>query len=216
MLIVKPDDQGIKLAAQLLRAGKSVVYPTDTSYGLAVDATNPVAVKKLYRLKGRNFKKPVHVIVSSLSMAKKLVVLGRQAEKLSKRFLPGPLTVVLPLRVRGRKRGLKERSLRLLSAGIGTLGIRMSDNKITLALVKKLGRPITTTSANISGLPASYSPEEVLKQFRGRKYQPDLILDAGRLPRVKPSTVVAITGGRVRILRQGPVSKQRIKDALKF
>ncbi|MBI4049527.1 MAG: Sua5/YciO/YrdC/YwlC family protein [Candidatus Doudnabacteria bacterium] len=86
-------------AVKVLKRGGIVVYPTDTSYGLAVDALNVEAVKKLYKVKQRDFRNsPIHITVSSLAQAKKSVQFNRQAEKLFRKFLPGPLTLVLPLK----------------------------------------------------------------------------------------------------------------------
>jgi L-threonylcarbamoyladenylate synthase len=214
MKILQCNQQNIKAAVKVLKSGGCVVFPTDTTYGLAVDALNLQAVKRVYRIKGRNFNKPIHVVVGSLSQAKQLVSVNYQAKKLCKKFLPGALTIVLPIKYQSfsstDKLGKKMLALRLLSAGLGSLGIRMPKNKIALDLVRKLNSPITATSANISGRPACYSAEEVIVQFKNRKYRPDIILDAGRLLKVKPSTVVACNGQSVKILRVGPVSSKQI------
>lgn len=218
MKIVKPSSAGIRQAVACLKAGNSVVYPTDTAYGLAVDATNVIAVKRLYRLKGRHFIKPIHVVVGSLAAAKKLVKFNRKAEKLFKKFLPGPLTLVLPLRsapIHRPGKLINGRATELLSARTGTLGIRMPKNSAALALARKLRHPITATSANLSGQPACYSAQQVAAHFKKRKFQPDLIVDAGKLPKVKPSTIVALDGESVKILRVGPISRRVILDNLK-
>src|SRR3990167_777441 len=102
-------------AVQILKQGGIVAYPTDTAYGLAVDATNVSAVKKLYRLKGRDFNNPIHVIVP-LGHYHTVVYDSAQARELMKKFWPGPLTIVLPLKATGQ-------SWKMLSAGTGTLGI---------------------------------------------------------------------------------------------
>lgn len=226
MRTVKSDKKNFLLAVQYLQAGKSVVYPTDTAYGLAVDATDAAAVKRLYRLKGRTFKKPVHVVVASLAMAKKYAKFDGKAERVFKKFLPGRLTLILPQKfstspglrppipwASGRGRGEVE-SWKLLSAGTGTLGIRMPKNRAALSLVRKLGRPMTTTSANLAGASTCYSARAVAAQFKNQKYQPDLILDAGRLKKIKPSTIVDLTGKSVKILRRGPVSEQSLKKVI--
>lgn len=207
----------IDKAVKILKQGGIVVYPTDTAYGLAVDATNVEAVRKLYKLKGRKFNKPIHVIVPSSTWLNKIVKLDKSSMKLMNAFFPGPLTVVLPLKA-------KSESWKLLSAGTGTLGIRLPDNKLAIGLVKKFGKPITTTSANLSGKKACYSIEEVKKQFRNNiaassgaprrssqcTGEPDFYLDGGKLKRVKPSTIVAISNNHVKIIRQGPISKTQI------
>ena len=170
MKIVKLNSQYIKLALKYLQAGKAVVYPTDTAYGLGVDATNVKAVKNLFKIKERK-NQPTHIVVADLKMAKQIAEFNPAAEKLFKKFLPGPLTLILELRIKNRE------SWKLLSAGTGTIGIRMPDHKVALDLVRKLGKPITTPSANPAGGPAPYSAIDSFRQFSGKKYQPDLYLD---------------------------------------
>lgn len=202
-------------ALQALRLGQAVVYPTDTAYGLGVDATNSKAVAALLRIKERR-NQPVHIVVSSLEMAKKYVEFNKTAIKLFKKFLPGPLTLVCAVSPNLSPR--QERVVKLLSAGTGTLGIRMPENKVALTLVKKFGRPITTPSANPSahrsGGTTPYSVTDSYQQFRNKKYQPDLYLDAGRLPKRKPSTMVKLTDGKVEILRHGPISEKQLNASL--
>ncbi len=207
-MILKPNQKAIEKAVRCLRTGGSMVYPTDTAYGLGVDALNSRAVARLYRLKGRNFAKPVHVVVTSLQMAKQYVFFDEQSTALFRHFLPGPLSLVLPLKPK------IPASVRKLSAGSGRLGIRMPKNKIALSLVRKLGRPITATSANFAGGRTPYSIAETLKEFQTKIRQPDLYLDAGRLPKRRPSTLVEIRHGKIRILRKGPLSKKLILKAL--
>lgn len=205
----------ISKAIRTLRSGGVVVYPTDTAYGLAVDATNAGAVRKLYRLKGRNFKKPVHVICphqyyhTSYDDSICPVRLNQVAVKLMRKFWPGPLTIVLPLRAKGE-------SWQMLSAGTGTLGIRYPNHPTAQALVEAFKKPITTTSANISGSKNAYSVVEVKKQFKKAKFRPDFYLDGGRLKPTKSSTVVILTGKNAKILRPGPISETEIKKALKY
>jgi L-threonylcarbamoyladenylate synthase len=198
---------GIKLAVQSLQRGGIVVYPTDTAYGLAVDATNGRAVRKLYQLKGRQFKKPIHVICPINRSISEIVDLNPVARKLMKKFWPGPLTIILPLRAKGK-------SWQMLSAGMGTLGVRSPDNLIAQMLYKALGRPITTTSANVSGKPNCYAVSAVKRQFAKSKQKPDYYLDGGQLRFNRPSTVVS-TINHVKILREGPISLKQINQALK-
>ena len=115
-----------------LKKGKAVVYPTDTSYGLAVDAGNIKAVKKLYQIKGRKFNKPVHVVVPSMSYAKRITVWNKATEKLSRGFWPGALTLVVPVgaglgrpsQISGAQARPLQKSLLLLSANTGTIGLQ--------------------------------------------------------------------------------------------
>lgn len=193
-----------------------VAYPTDTCYGLAVDATNSRAVKKLYLLKGRNFNKPVHVVVPSASYAKKLVSWNQNAAKLAKEFWPGALTLVLPIipRSPAKKNSGKNNIYRQLSAGDGFLGLRMPKHKVALDLAKALGRPITATSANVSGQPNCYSIEEITQQFKNQKLRPDIIINTGRLRKRKSSTVVRIFDDVAKVLREGPVSEKQVQKVL--
>ncbi len=195
----------ISEAIKILKEGGSVVYPTDTAYGLAVDATNAKAVEKLYRLKGRDFKKPVHVIASN-NWIPQIVKLNVNAKKLIKKFFPGPLTIILPMTAKGK-------SWQKLSAKTKTMGIRQPNNKIALALVKAFGKPITTTSANVSGQPNCYSIAAVKRQFKDKKIKPDYYLKGGKLRAIRPSTIVSAIKD-VKILRQGPITEKQIKNVL--
>lgn len=198
----------VKSAVELLKQGKIVAYPTDTSYGLAVDVTNTFALKKFYKIKERGFDKPVHIVVPNISYAKQLVNWNQIAQKLAKAFWPGALTLVLELKD-------TKTNLTILTAKTGFLGLRMPDNQMALQLVKKLGAPITATSANpsahLSGGYDSYSPRDIIDQFKDKKFQPDAILDAGKLKKRKPSTLVKISDGGIEILRKGPISEREIK-----
>lgn len=198
----------IEQAVEVLKKGGVVVYPTDTAYGMAVDATNVLAVTRLYQLKGRDFKKPIHVIFPNTRWMNKIVKLDKVSLKLMNKFLPGPLTIVLPLKAKGR-------SWQMLSAKTKTMGVRLPDHDAAVELAKKLGKPITTTSANISNMPTCYSVMEVKKQFEKSKFKPDLYLNGGKLEKLKPSTIVSVIKGHVKILRMGPVSEKQIKEAIK-
>ncbi len=224
-----------------LKQGKVLAYQTDTSYGLAVDASNISAIKKLYKIKGRNFNKPSSIVVPSVAYAKKIVRWGKIASKLAKRWWPGVLTLVLGQRAKGvgasfpvlrirlggeggsrpqSKTGAQAQPLRqtikTLSASTGWIGLRMPKNDIALDLAKILKYPITATSANVSGQADCYSADEVIEQFKKQKYRPDIIINAGKLLKRKPSTLVKIEGKDLTILRQGPISEKQIRKLLGF
>lgn len=188
----KPQAKAIAEAVKILKMGGTLVYPTDTCYGLGVDITNLLAVDKIYRIKGRAFRKPLSVIVRNLAQIKKMAEVDKKREKILKKYLPGPVTFVLL-------------NLDYKTFKQNTVGFRIPDYKITQLIADKVDFPYATTSANVSNKPPCYSVTEVNKQFKNQKYQPDLILDAGKLSKNPPSTVVDFIHYPPRTLRQGSV-----------
>lgn len=199
-----PDLYTIEIAAEVLITGGLLVYPTDTSYGLGVNAYNEKAITKLYEVKGRNFFKPTHVVVADWQMIEHIAVTNELAKDLYDKFLPGPLTIILP-----KKKIVPD----LLTSNLPTIGIRIPNNRITSLLSEQLPFPYTTPSANKSGGKTPYSVEEVKKELDIDKV--NLILDAGILPPTPPSTIVDLTGKKPVILREGPIKKEEF-EALKF
>ncbi|MCX6785714.1 MAG: L-threonylcarbamoyladenylate synthase [Candidatus Komeilibacteria bacterium] len=177
----------IKSAVKVLRAGGVIAYPTETAYGLGADFLNPVAIKKVYQIKGRLCKKPLSAIAADLKMAKKLVKFDEFSLALAKKYWPGPLTLI-----------------------VGKIGLRISANKLAAGIVKKLGRPITATSANLTGQGEFYAAAKIIEQFHNKKQQPDLIIDAGSLPKNKVSTVARVIGDKIKILRRGKILPSRV------
>ncbi len=200
--------QIIQSCVLALKQGKVLAYPTDTSYGLAVDASSISAIKKLYQIKGRGFNKPVHIVVPSILYAKKIAVWNKSAEKLMKKFWPGALTLILEC-------GIQNAEFKILTAKTGSIGLRMPKNLIALGLSRQLKAPITATSANVSGQTDCYSADDIIAQFKGQNYKPDIIINAGRLPKNKPSTLVRAFDDVVKILREGPVSEKQILNSLR-
>lgn len=198
-----------------LKEGKTVVYPTDTSYGIACDITNARARAKFYKIKERTLKQPVHIIVPSPAWSKKIARWSPAASELAQSFWPGPLTLVLPLKQPNSR--LPE-YLKIISAGTGTVGLRIPNNLIALDLAHMFGKPIPATSANpsahLSGGYDSYSSVDVIKQFNRQKHKPDIIIDAGKLPKRKPSTMVKVADSEWEILRPGPITKKQIQKKL--
>ena len=192
-------------AISVLQKGGIVLYPTDTVYGLGVDAMNAKAIRHLQELKERGEQKPISIAVSDLEMAKKYAVVTPLAQKLAEKFIPGKLTLVLTA-----KNILPSE----LTAGTGTVGIRIPDHPIARALVKGFGKPITATSANITDMPSLNSVPEILTQF-GKKsvmiYHNDI---PQSLPPSEPSTVVDARGETPVILRVGAVSERAIKASV--
>lgn len=219
MIIIKYQKKNhkaiIHAAALALKHGKVVAYPTDTSYGLAVDVTNKTALKKFYQIKERDAKnKPVHMAVATVAQAKKYGQWNKVAQALTKKFWPGALSLILPVSGQAKNKDF----IKLFSAGTGAIGLRMPKNSIALDMVKQLKNPITATSANpsahLSGGYDSYSVEDIINQFSKLKHKPDIIIDAGRLPKKKPSTLVKleqrVVGKGYNILRKGPITEKQI------
>jgi L-threonylcarbamoyladenylate synthase len=200
----KIDAVAIHDAVKVLDAGGAVVYPTDTAYGLAVDATNLKAVERLYAIKGRDFTRPVHVIFPSYAWLAKTVKLNPIASKLIQKYFPGPLTIVLPLKSKGKV-------WTRLAGNTATLGFRMPNSPIVRTLLAAFGRPITTTSANVGGKGTPYSVSQIKKQYQKAEFAPDFYLNGGKLKRVKTSTIVRIEGNSIQLLREGPIKFQEIK-----
>jgi L-threonylcarbamoyladenylate synthase len=189
-----PAREALAAAAALLRAGALVAFPTESFYGLGADALDARAVARVFSVKGRPSWKPVLVLVDSLAMAEAVTAeLSGGARELMARHWPGALTLVLkaaphvPL---------------ALTAGTGTIGVRMPGHPVALALVRAARLPVTAPSANPSEAPPPVTAEAVRRYFEG---QVDLILDAGPTAGGTGSTVADCTAWPPRLLRAGPI-----------
>jgi L-threonylcarbamoyladenylate synthase len=189
------DDQAIAEAAQLILAGEPVAMPTETVYGLAADATDPQAVARIYEAKGRPSFNPLIVHVANLAAAERIGVFTNEAKALAERHWPGPLTLVVQLREDAVIASL-------LTAGLPTIALRVPAHPAMQALLHATGRPLAAPSANASGSISPTRAEHVLASLGGRIA---LIVDAGPTERGLESTIVAATGGPLRLLRRGPI-----------
>jgi L-threonylcarbamoyladenylate synthase len=194
--ILAYDDQAIAEAARLVLAGQPVAVPTETVYGLAADATNAEAVARIYEAKGRPSFNPLIIHVSTIEEAKRIGSLNGAASGLASEHWPGPLTLVVPLR---RDSGIAS----LVTAGLDTIGIRCPAHPAVQALIKAVGRPLAAPSANASGSISPTRAEHVVKSLGGRI---PLIIDGGATERGLESTIIAATGGELRLLRRGPIN----------
>ncbi|MPM68704.1 Threonylcarbamoyl-AMP synthase [bioreactor metagenome] len=185
----------IKETAKTILAGGLVVFPSDTVYILAVDPNSENGVKKLLKFKNRWTGKAISVAVLDQKMAQDFVNLNENSKAIYKNLLPGPFTIV--------SEG-KHKVVKGIEAENGTLGIRIPDNKYIHDLVKLVGKPITATSANLSGRTPNYSIVSFLRPLSKKKQEMiDLIIDGGKLPKNKPSTVIDATESEIKILRRG-------------
>ncbi|MEK7672584.1 MAG: L-threonylcarbamoyladenylate synthase [Patescibacteria group bacterium] len=191
-MFLKLNDKEILLqTSRVLGNGGVVMHPTETCYGLAVDIFNKGAFEKLYEVKGRDEKKPVSILVSSLEMAQRYGEFNDKALELAKKYWPGALSIVVP-----RSSELPD----FVNPGEEFVSIRWSSLEFCQKVVENLGRPITTTSANRSGQPQLYDVTD-LAGLEGV----DLVVDGGMIPEVKPSTIVKVDGDEVTVLRQGEI-----------
>lgn len=193
------DSQAVLARTQaVLAAGGLVIFPTETTYGAGVDATNPQAVEKLLAYKSRREGKPLSIAVSNLEMAQAYLEINEQARQLAAQFLPGPVTIVC------QGKGTVAPGV---ESEFGTLGIRIPDYQLILDLVAQYGKPITSTSANGSGEKRPYSIQDIFDGLSEKqKSLIDLVLDAGQLPPNPPSTVIDTTLSTPVTLRAGEIS----------
>ncbi len=198
--IDQQDNKYVREAVSCIKSGGLVVFPSDTVYGLLVDATNEKAVEKLIRFKNRPPGKAISVFVSDLQMFAETVYVDQKQEQLLQQFLPGPYTIVLPSTHIVQKK---------LESEKGTLGVRIPEYQPVIALVQAFGKPITATSANLGGKSPHYSIQSLLNQLpQEKKDLIDLIVDAGQLPRHLPSTVMDLSGETISYMRRGDLVPQ--------
>ena len=185
----------LEAAARVLREGGLVVFPTETFYGLGADALDPDAVARVFAAKGRPADKPLLVLVDSLDMAARVAAsLPGRARALIDRYWPGPLTLVLPARAELPS---------ALTAGTGTIGVRIPGHPVARALTRLAGLPVTAPSANPHGAP---SPRTAAEAARGLGGRVEMVLDAGATAGGLPSTIVEVTERGCRMLRAGAVT----------
>jgi L-threonylcarbamoyladenylate synthase len=197
-----PDVSVIQEAAEALREGKVVAYPTDTLYAFAVDPRSDRTVEKLFALKRRDAAIPIALIAADLVQAREAGAFGPPEIRLADAFWPGPLTIV----VRAGS-GLS----RLLSGDSHTLGIRVPSHDVARGLAAAFGTCITATSANLSGQPAATTSDEVAATFSA---DIDVLLEGGPVPGGPPSTIVQVVEGRPVLHRAGAVAWDRVLKSL--
>jgi L-threonylcarbamoyladenylate synthase len=186
--IIKENDKDIvKKCVSVLKKGGLFIYPTETCYGIGADATKDDVVKKVFDVKQRPFEKNIIIAFSDLEMVKNFLTICPDSEKLVNKLMPGPLTVV--------------------DKGVG---FRIPKNDVVIKIIKKFGKPITTTSANFSGTGNHYEVSDIIRDFQGKV---NLIIDSGNLPKTPSSTMFDVV--EKTIIREGPVSKEEIMKALK-
>ena len=183
----------LRKAADIIKEGGLVVFPTDTVYGIGCNPFNEEAMDRLFHVKKRDRDKPIPILVSSIKKAEEIAEFGSLAKKIARRYWPGALTLVLPA---------KAKTPPMLRGPGNTVGIRIPNHPFALSLIKAVDGYLTGTSANLSGKEPACTAKEAKKQL-GNKV--DFVIDAGRCPIGISSTVVEVTSNRPKVLRQGAV-----------
>jgi L-threonylcarbamoyladenylate synthase len=204
-VIVKIDpahpERAFSRCGEVIRSGGVVAYPTDTFYGLGADPNNHSAVRKLFEIKGRQADQPILLLIKNAAEVRTWAAeITPQAEHLMKKFWPGPLTLVF----KAQADVLPE-----LTAGTGTIGLRVPGDALARELLRFIDTALTGTSANISGGPSPRTAEEAAASVGDRV---DLILDGGNTAGDQPSTVVDVSAGRPKVVREGGIPLRKILD----
>jgi len=200
LLKVSCDEIGIGKASQIIENGGIVVFPTDTVYGIGCNPYNIESVRKVYKIKSRDFAKPFPVLVSSKETASQIVEFDEISKKLVEKFWPGQLTIILKL----TDMKLKE-SLNLTT---NKIALRVPNHKCTLQLLGKC-RYLIGTSANVSGQPSFFDPQECIKNIENY----DIFVDGGTITSKGESTIIEMQNEEIKIIREGSLSKEEILKA---
>jgi L-threonylcarbamoyladenylate synthase len=200
MLRVDCSDSNIAIASSQVRKGATVVYPTDTVYGLGCDPYNDSAVESILKIKGRGESKPMPLLCSSLTYANKIGKFDEISIKLAEKFWPGALTIIVELADR--------RISRRVTAGTDTVGVRVPDHRCALKLIDACGGVLVGTSANRSGSASARTANEIatIKGF-------DILIDGGKTSGSE-STVLRVNDSKITIVREGHVKRKEIEEVL--
>ena len=202
MIKLSCNDENITTAADEIKKGKVVVYPTDTVYGIGCDPYNDSAVDRIFKIKGRTEGKPLPILCSSVKHASRIAKLNEHAMKLATQFWPGTLTLIAE--------SSDYRISSKVTAGTNTIGVRVPNHQCALQLIDKCGGILVGTSANKSGYKSAKSAKEVLETIQGF----DILLDAGNTPVAIESTVIDVSSTNIAFIREGSIKRERIAKVL--
>jgi L-threonylcarbamoyladenylate synthase len=199
-MIQKDNEETRREAARIIANGGVIAFRTDTFYGLGADPMNPEAIGRVKELKGREDDKPILLLISDLDQVDKFVAQSDFFKLVAARHWPAPLTLI----------GVSLHHVPIeLTAGTNSLGIRLPDDEDVRNFVRACGGALTATSANISGQPPARTAQEVENYFPERI---DLIIDGGEANATEPSTVLNVSEGKVRLIREGAISRDTLQD----
>jgi len=197
---MRSDIEALQKTVDVLRRGGVIIFPTDTVYGLAANAFNAAACRRIYSLKGRHYRKPLIVMPHSVNALRAIAVVPHKAEMIIKKFWPGPLTLVLNTTDLGK----------LLMGGRNDVGVRIPDCSIAQKLLKLCDFPLATTSANPSRKPSAKTAKDAAAYFHGKI---DMVIDGGKCAHGAESTVVDMTHFPGTVVREGALDSKKL---LKF
>ena len=200
--ILQPTEENLLRAAEFIKRGEIVAFPTETVYGLGADGLNIAACNKIFAAKGRPSDKPLSLHVASLEMVEQVAKINSQARKLFEAFCPGALTIILP----------KNKIVPDFVTGKSSVGIRIPANEVALSFIRLAGVPIAAPSANLSGKTPPKTAQEVFDNLSGKI---PLILDGGQCEFGISSTIIDLTTSEPKILRHGAISAEKIWEVLK-
>ena len=189
--IIKKNRADTNEIVAALKNGAVLVLPTDTVYGLVCDATNKKAVEKIYKIKQRPKSNFLPVFVRDIKMAKDLVVVSKESEKTTSKKWPGKFTFIFNRVSRKKIYGVDKK----------TIALRIPKYRFLNNILEKFNKPLAQTSANISGQLPSTKIKDMVVSFKNNKIEPDLIVDAGNLPKNKPSIIMDLTSNNIKIIR---------------
>lgn len=212
MKIIKIDLSGdfseaIKEAIVVLKLGGTVIYPTDTLYGLGANALEAGPVERIFKIKKRPRSKPLPIAIRNISWAKELAFIYKKEEEVLNAVWPGAVSVVLP------KRDIVPD---ILTASQKSVAMRVPKSEFVDKMLGKFGYPIISSSANISNELPSFKISEIIERFKNSEYKPDLVIDAGDLKVSEPSTILDLTSDKPKILRVGPVKPEKLLKLLEI
>lgn len=200
----KINKQELAEIKKTIEEGGIIIFPTETVYGIAASALSEKGIDKLYKAKKRPREKAINIMISDKKEIEKYAIIKNKVErKIIDKFMPGEITIILEK---------KNNFGKTFTLPDNTIGIRIPNSPIALAILKEINIPLIVSSANISGMESGINPEEIKKYF---SKSVDAIISGGIIEKGVPSTIVKVDKGKINILREGKITKKQIENSLK-